>query len=227
MDKEDLETEIEKTIEVVDLSEKKELDEVSDSIDEKLAELRENNQKVVNFNTLNIFNTDIDTADFNAEKDVEENRDFSCMVNNVVEKYNQEYGTNVTYDNLDTYLLSRADKSTEEKQIEDVVKDEVAYESIKYLENKYFLVVAKYLDSQMNQMLRTDIKDNITPESIAMLDRLLATRKELDKLSSKLKTGASIGSKLDNIRGKNKVQFDEETMRLINLLKESSIKKHD
>ena len=221
--------EITKSFDVVDFTETQDLENVSSLIDEKLEKL-ENDNKVenhINFNQINILQSDLDIADKNAMKGVDENPEFSHMVNNVVEKYNQHYGTNVEYGGLDEYLLGRANKSEKDKQIEDIVREEVAQEAINYLENKYLLVLTRYLDAQMNQMLRADISGSIDEISIALTDRLLAMRKELDKLKGKFKGGGDVGSKLDNVRGKNKTQFDEDTMRLINLLKESTIKSYE
>lgn len=224
----EFENEITNSFDIVDFTESQEIENVSNSIDKKLEELNEaSNNSNVNVNVLNVFSSDLDIADKNAVKAQDENPEFSHMVNNVVEKYNQHYGTNVEYGGLDEYLLGRANKSEKDKQIEDIVREEVAQEAINYLENKYLLVLTKYLDAQMTQMLRADISGDVSEISIALTDRLLAMRKELDKLKGKFKGGGDVGSKLDNVRGKNKTQFDEETMRLINLLKESTIKSYE
>lgn len=224
----EFENEITNSFDIVDFTESQEIENVSSSIDKKLEELNEaSNTSNVNVNVLNVFSSDLDIADKNAVKAQDENPEFSHMVNNVVEKYNQHYGTNVEYGGLDEYLLGRANKSEKDKQIEDIVREEVAQEAINYLENKYLLVLTKYLDAQMTQMLRADISGDVSEISIALTDRLLAMRKELDKLKGKFKGGGDVGSKLDNVRGKNKTQFDEETMRLINLLKESTIKSYE
>lgn len=222
----EFDNEIEKSLDIVDFTQDQDLGDISDSIDQKLAEL-EGNNKTVNFNTINVFSSDLDLADKNAVKSQDENPEFSHMVSNVVGKYNEQYGTNVEYGGLDEYLLGRAKKSEKEKQIEDIVKEEVAQEAINYLENKYILVLTKYLDAQMNQMLRADISGNIDEISLALTDRMLMMRKELDKLKSKFKGGGDVGSRLDNVRGKNKTQFDEDTMRLINMLKESTLKSYE
>lgn len=225
MNIEEFDNDIISSFDIVDPTEVVELDSVSDSIDEKLEQLQkvENN---INFNQINISMNDLATADNNAVKGADENPEFANMVNKVADKYNQQYDTNVSYDDLQEYLLSRAQKSEKEKQIETVVKEEIAQEAINYLENKYLLVLAKFLDSQMNQMLRTDIANNISEESIALTDRLLMMRKELDKLSNKFKGGGDVRSKLDNIKGKDVNAFDEETMKTINLLKEATLKKY-
>ena len=222
----EFDNEIEKSLDIVDFTQDQDLGDISDSIDQKLAEL-EGNNKTVNFNTINVFSSDLDLADKNAVKSQDENPEFSHMVSNVVGKYNEQYGTNVEYGGLDEYLLGRAKKSEKEKQIEDIVKEEVAQEAINYLENKYLLVLTKYLDAQMNQMLRNDVMNSISEEGIALIDRLLAMRKELDKLKGKFKGGGDVQSRLDNVRGKNKTQFDEDTMRLINMLKESTLKSYE
>lgn len=215
------------TFDIVDFTERQDLEDVSDSIDRKLEELNETSNSNVNVNVLNVFSSDLDLADKNATKSVDENPEFSHMVNSVVEKYNEKFDTNVEYGGLDDYLLGRAKKSEKEKQIEDIIREEVAQEAINYLENKYNLVMAKYLDAQMNQMLRADISNSIDEISISLIDRLLVMRKEMDKLKGKFKGGGDIKSKLDNVRGKNENKFDEETMKLINLLKESTIKSYE
>lgn len=222
----EFDNEISKSFDVVDFTEKQDLENISDSIDKKLEEFNISNSNV-NVNVLNVFSSDLDLADKNAVKAQDENPEFSHMVNSVVEKYNEQYNTNVEYGGLDDYLLSRAKKSEKDKQIEDVVREEVAQEAINYLENKYLLVLTKYLDAQMTQMLRADISGDVSEISIALTDRLLAMRKELDKLKGKFKGGGDVKSKLDNIRGKNENKFDEETMRLINMLKESTIKSYE
>lgn len=224
----EFENELANSFDVVDFTENQELENVSDSIDRKLEELNNNtDNSSINVNVLNVFSSDLDIADKNAIKSPDENPEFSHMVNSVVKKYNEQYDTNVEYGGLDDYLLSRAKKSEKDKQIEDVVREEVAQEAINYLENKYLLVLTKYLDAQMTQMLRTDISGDVSEISIALTDRLLAMRKELDKLKGKFKGGGDVKSKLDNIRGKNENKFDEETMRLINMLKESTIKSYE
>lgn len=226
MDISEFEKGIVSSFDVVDEAEIVDLDSVSNSIDEKLEQLQrtENN---VNFNQININVGDLVSADNNAIKGVDENPEFSSMVNKVADKYNKQYDTDVSYDDLQEYLLSRAQKTEKEKQIETVVKEEIAQEAINYLENKYLLVLAKFLDSQMNQMLRADIANNISEESLALTDRLLMMRKELDKLSGKFKGGGDVKSRLDNIKGKDVNVFDEETMKTINLLKEATLKKYN
>ena len=138
----EFENEITNSFDIVDFTESQEIENVSSSIDKKLEELNEaSNTSNVNVNVLNVFSSDLDIADKNAVKAQDENPEFSHMVNNVVEKYNQHYGTNVEYGGLDEYLLGRANKSEKDKQIEDIVREEVAQEAINYLENKYLLVL--------------------------------------------------------------------------------------
>ena len=223
---------LENSFDVVPMDEIQDLSDVSSSIDEKLKDLdrpENGGGETINItnNTLNVFSSDLATADNNAEKSVGENPEFSYMVNKVVDEYNEKYGTKVSYDDFNSYLLERAKKTEKEKRVEDVVREEIAKEAIGHLENKYLLVMAKFLDAQMNQMLRSDIMNDIGEINLALIDRLLMMRKELDKLSSRYKGNGDIKSRLDNVRGKDTNQFDENTMKLINLLKESTIKQYE
>lgn len=217
----------EENLDIIDFSLNNEVEVVSDSIDEKLKELN-NSETITNNNlTLNFFQTDIEQANNVANSKVDENPEFANLMEKVTDKFNENLGTNVSHEDLESYLLNRASKSEKEKQEENIVREGIAQEAIGYLENKYLLVLVKYLDGQMNQMLRSDILNSVSEESMALMDRLLLMRKELEKLSSRFKGSGDTKSKLKNLRGEEQNNFDEETMKIINLLKESSLNKYN
>lgn len=194
----------------------------SEDIDRKLQQLNENNWQ----QPINLSSDDFRSADLAAETPRrDENAELTEFSNELIKKYNEQFGTDISYGNWKDFVSRRAKLTKKERDVEDAVMEDLNEEMTKYLKDKFARFYINFISNQLNAMMRTEVQDDVSEISLAVIDRMEAMRKVLDKLSSLYKSSGDIEKRVENIKGKKQTVFDEETRKLINMLKSSVINK--
>jgi Ca2+-binding EF-hand superfamily protein len=147
-------------------------------------------------------------------------------ITNVLNQYNDKYGTAFKYQDFKDSLLSAANITANEKEIRRVINSEIITNIADIITTKSILVISKVISDQLDRISKITEKSGLSGEIVSMVSEMFGWVEKLEEIKKKYQL-FDVDSKIkDLLRGEATTNLSRtpDQQAILNVLKSALIK---